>query len=109
MDDEHKNEEFDEYIEPPSEENDIFTSKISEGIIEEYFRNIISSKNISPKVIKAVLFTIDNHEKDLLEVGYENKKNQTQDKWSQLNLMGIQYLLETNHRLPLSIITFRHI
>ena len=39
---------------------------------------------------------IDNHEKDILAVGYENKTIQTQDKWSQLNLMKIQSLLGTN-------------
>ena len=56
----------------------------------------------SSKVIKAVLFTIDNHERDISTVGYENKKIQTQDKWCQLSFMGVQSLLGTNHRLPLS-------
>ena len=54
------------------------------------------------KVIKSVLFTIANHEKDILAVGYEKKTIQTQEKWSQLNLMHIQSLLGNNHRLPLS-------
>ena len=54
------------------------------------------------KVIKAVLFTIANHEKDISSVGYQNKTIQTQDKWNNLNPMNIQYLLGTNHRLPLS-------
>ena len=48
------------------------------------------------------MFTIDNHEKDILEVGYQNQKNQTQDKWNHLNNMHMQSLLWTNHRLPLS-------
>ena len=48
------------------------------------------------------MFNIDNHEKEILSVGYEDKKVQTQDKWNQLNLMNIQSLLRTNHRLPLS-------
>ena len=30
------------------------------------------------------------------------KKYQTEDKWNQLNLMDIQFLLGTNHYLPLS-------
>ena len=47
------------------------------------------------------MFNIDYHEKDILSVGYKNKKNQTEDKWNQLNLMDIQSLLGTNHRLPL--------
>ena len=42
------------------------------------------------------MFTIDKHEKEILAVGYENKTIQTQDKWSQLNLMEIQSLLGTN-------------
>ena len=45
---------------------------------------------------------VDNHEKEKISVCYEDKKNQTQDKWNQLNLMEIQSLLGTNHRLPLS-------
>ena len=48
------------------------------------------------------MFNIDNHEKYILAVGYENKIIQTQDKWNQLNLMEIQSMLGTNHRLPLS-------
>ena len=48
------------------------------------------------------MFNIDNHEKDILAVGYKNKTIQTQDKWNQLNIMDIQYLLGTNHCLPLS-------
>ena len=60
------------------------------------------SQNYSLKVIKSVLFTIKNHENNILAVGYENKTIQTQDKPSQLNLMHIQYLLGTNHSLTLS-------
>ena len=40
---------------------------------------MLEQKN-SLKVIKAVLFTIDNHKKDILEVGYERKTIHTQDK-----------------------------
>ena len=89
LDDEHKYEEDDEYIETPSEESNIITSKISEGIIEKDVRNSLSSKNVSLKVIKAVMFTIDNHEKDILAVGYQNKTIQTQDKRNHLNIMHI--------------------
>ena len=35
------------------------------------------------------MFNIDNHEKGVLSVGYENKTIQTKDKWNQLNLMEI--------------------
>ena len=51
--------------------------------------------------LKAVIFNIDNHEKEILAVCYENKRIQTKDKWNQLNLVEIQSLLGTNHRLPL--------
>ena len=47
------------------------------------------------------MFTIDNHEKYILEVGYQ-EKNQTQEKWNYLNHMHMQSLLGNNHRLPLS-------
>ena len=48
------------------------------------------------------MFNIENHEKEILAVGYENKTIQTKDKWNQLNFMDIQSLLGSNHRLPLS-------
>ena len=48
------------------------------------------------------MFDIDNHDKEILEVGYENKTIGTKDKCNQLNLIDIKYLLETNHCLPLS-------
>ena len=48
------------------------------------------------------MFNNDNQEKEILSVGYKNKTVQTQDKQNQLNIMDIQSLLRTNHRLPLS-------
>ena len=48
------------------------------------------------------MFNIDYHEKEILAVGYKNRKIKTEDKWNQLNLMDLQSLLGTNHRLPLS-------
>ena len=48
------------------------------------------------------MFNIDNHEKDISAVGYKNKTIQTLYKCNQLNIMGIQSLLGTNHLLPLS-------
>ena len=48
------------------------------------------------------MLNIDNHEKEILAVGYKDKTIQTQDKWNKLNIMDIKYLLGTNHRLPLS-------
>ena len=48
------------------------------------------------------MFNIDYHEKEILAVCYKDKKNQTEEKQDQLNLMDIQYLLGSNHRLPLS-------
>ena len=47
------------------------------------------------------MFDIYNHEKEIFAVGYENKTIETKDKWNQLNLIDIKYLLGTNHRLPL--------
>ena len=44
MDYEHKNEEDDKYIVPPSEENDTIKSKISEGITEEDIIIILLTK-----------------------------------------------------------------
>ena len=93
---EHKNEEDDDYIDPPYlkkiELNRSYKNKSGIG----YFQ-----KN-SFKVIKAVMFNIDKHEKDILAVGYENKTIETKEKWNQLNIIDIQSLLGTYHRLPLS-------
>ena len=47
------------------------------------------------------MFDIDNHKKQILSVG-NGKKIEIKDKWNQLNLTDIQYLLGTNHRLHLS-------
>ena len=55
------------------------------------------------------MFDIYNHEKEILEVGYENKRIETKDKWNQLNIIDIQYLLGTNHRLHLSHMAKRYI
>ena len=48
------------------------------------------------------MFDIDNHEKEILAVGYENQKIETKDRWNQLNIICIQSLLDNNHRLTLS-------
>ena len=48
------------------------------------------------------MFDIDNQEKEILAVGYENKKIETEYKWNQLNLKDIQQMLGTNNLLPLS-------
>ena len=42
--------------------------------LQEEIRNRPLSKIFSLKVIKLVMFDIDNHEKEILAVGYENKK-----------------------------------
>ena len=47
------------------------------------------------------MFNIYNHKKEILAAGYEDKKKE-KDKWNQLNIMDIQYMLGTNHLLPLS-------
>ena len=38
----------------------------------------------SLKVIDLVMFAIDNHEKEILAVGYENKTIESKDKWNQI-------------------------
>ena len=48
------------------------------------------------------MFDIDNHEKEILSVGYKKQKIENEDKWNQLNLLDTESLLGTNHRLPLS-------
>ena len=48
-----------------------------------------------------VLFDIENHEKEILEVGYENKKIESKDKWNQLKVLDVQYLLGTNRCMTL--------
>ena len=55
------------------------------------------------------MFNIDNHEKEIFAVCYEDKIIQTKDKWNQLNLIDIQSLWGDNHRLPLSHMAKSHI
>ena len=47
------------------------------------------------------MFDIDNHEKEILAVGYKNKTIETKEKWNQINLLDMQYLLGTNCLRPL--------
>ena len=49
MGNDNKNEEYEEYIEPPPEENYRIKSKISEGITEEDFIISLSAKIIHAK------------------------------------------------------------
>ena len=46
-----------------------------------------------------VLLNIDQYEKEILAVDY--KKIETKDKWNQMNLLDMQYLLGTNFSMPL--------
>ena len=48
------------------------------------------------------MFDIDNNEKEILAVGYENKTIENKYKWNQLNILDIQSMLGTNHHMPLS-------
>ena len=73
-----------------------------ESKLQEEIRNRLLYNMFSFKVIKEVMLQMDNHEQQILAVCYENKKIETKDKWNQLNLTDIQYLLGTNHRMPLS-------
>ena len=41
------------------------------------------------------MFNIDNHENEIVAVGYENKTIETKEKWNQLNIIDIQSLLGT--------------
>ena len=47
------------------------------------------------------MFSIYNHEKGILAVGYKNKTIETKDKWNQINLLEIQSMLGTNCCGPL--------
>ena len=48
------------------------------------------------------MYDIDNHEKEILADGYENKTIETEEEWNQLNIIDIHSLLGTNNCLPLS-------
>ena len=49
------------------------------------------------------MFDIENHEKEILAVGYKTKTIENKDKWNQLNLLGVQSLLGTKHLMPLTL------
>ena len=48
---------------------------IIESKLQKEVRNRPLSSFVSFKVIKADMFNIDNHEKDILAIGYEDKKS----------------------------------
>ena len=47
------------------------------------------------------MFDIDNHEKEILSVGYKNKTIESKYKWNQLNILDMKYLFGDNFRRPL--------
>ena len=55
------------------------------------------------------MFDIDNHEKEISAVGYENKKIETKDKWNQLDILDMQSLFGTNCCRPLLHMAKRYI
>ena len=55
------------------------------------------------------MFNIDNHEKEVLAVGYKNKTIENKYKWNQLNILYMQSLLGTYHRMTLSHIAKSYI
>ena len=69
-------------------------------IIEEDVRNILSAKKKRSNQSGYVYHW--QPRKDILAVGYFNKKIQTEENWNNLNLVHIKYLLWTNIRLFLS-------
>ena len=56
------------------------------------------AKNISLKVIKAVILSIDTYKQDLIVVGNYKKKKY---RWNDFNHFPMQSLLGDNHRLTL--------
>ena len=96
IDEEHRNEEDNDYIDPP------FKKKI------ELIRNYKNKSGIgyyTKKIIQMNQSGYVWHWKPL-KVDFiswlRKKKNDTKDKWNQLNLINIQSLLCNNQRLPLS-------
>ena len=47
------------------------------------------------------MFNIDQYEKEILAVDYIKKIIETKDKWNQLNLLNMKYMLGANCRMPL--------
>ena len=64
LDEEHKNEEDDDYIDPPSKKKDKIDYQLHEEIRNRLLLNVFSLK-----VINLVMFDIDNHKEDILAVG----------------------------------------
>ena len=61
----------------PLEINDSIKSKISKGITEGDVIISLLAKNLSLKVIKAVILSIETYKQDILSVGKHNKKIQS--------------------------------
>ena len=55
------------------------------------------------------MFNIEQHEKDILAVGYINKTIETKDKSNQMNISDMQSMLGTNCCMPLLHMSKRYI
>ena len=62
------------------------------AVFQGRIRNRLLSKKNPFKLIKAVMFDIENHEKEILSVGYTKKTIETKDKWNQINILDVQSL-----------------
>ena len=68
LDEEHKNEEDEDYIDPPSKKK----IKLIQNYKKKSGIGYYPKKTL--KVIKAFMYDIDNHEKEILSASYKNKK-----------------------------------
>ena len=53
------------------------------------------------KIIDLILSNIVQYEKEILAVEYINQKTETKDKWNQINILDMEYMLVDNCRMPL--------
>ena len=61
------------------------------------------------KIIDLILSNIVQYEKDILAVEYINQKTETKNKWNQINILDMEYMLVANCRMPLLHISKSHI
>ena len=100
MDKEHEHKEYEYFKEGNSDMNNTNESKVSKGKTKEALIISLLSKEISLKVTKGVILSINTYKQDMIEVGNKGKKK-IEDGWNYCNNMPMLSLFGGNHRLPL--------
>ena len=99
-----KNADDDEYIDNPPSQIDNIKSQPQENLI-----NRLLLKRFTIKLIDLILSNIVRYEKNISSDDFINRKIETKDKWNQIHLLSMEFMLGANCRIPLIYMSNRKI